>query len=304
MLGIISEAVLDGSKRAAQLSEAGCNAWWSDAKTTCAPMLRQTSQHLPVSSVQSVDSSFRGRASNMGLCSYCRAIPFDRLPAEDEAGLPHQPHLPALQASVETCSMCDLLCQAAYRTRSMIVQQTYQGNSMPVGWTSFSNRNSQGYVEGKATLRHHYGHYNPGTTLACGGIGRPLPDDAPGVKFVNDERMKCYLYGNWYKTLHSADQKESDSTLQLIGMGMRLGTSPLIEDGEGNSLEESHCRGSALRVRTMEGEWAVPQRERRGADADSARQPVSQFHPDSASECLDRIQIRPREVKAMAQAVR
>ena len=128
---------------------------------------------------------------------------------------------------------------------------------MPVGWVSRENKNSQYHVPGKPFLTRHLGHYMNGSTRATGGVGIDQPEDGPDYTFVNDESMKPYLYGNWYRSFAAAVEDQEDGELKLIGLGVGLGTSPTIENGEGNSSEESHCRGTALRVRAMEGLWLL-----------------------------------------------
>ena len=49
----------------------------------------------------------------MELCSYCSAIPFRDLPAENENAMPHQPDLNYLELSATTCRLCSLISEVA-----------------------------------------------------------------------------------------------------------------------------------------------------------------------------------------------
>ncbi|KAK3115749.1 hypothetical protein LTR53_004620 [Teratosphaeriaceae sp. CCFEE 6253] len=189
----------------------------------------------------------------MSLCAYCKAIPYHPLPSEDEPGLPHQPDLPALTRSAATCTLCELLLQSAYTTRSKIRQERCGGNDVPTGWTS-----TQTDTDGKTVITE-LGQYNPGSELFT-----PGPDASfrglgyPGCSFVNDEWMKPWLYGSWWRRYPERSPSGGED-LQLIGISVRLGTSPRLEDGEGNSREESHLRGTCLRVRAVPGSGTTAQ---------------------------------------------
>ncbi|KAK3635207.1 hypothetical protein LTR56_014816 [Elasticomyces elasticus] len=176
----------------------------------------------------------------MSLCVYCHAIPYHALPSEDEDGLTHHTDLPALVRSSATCKLCELLLQAAYTTRSKIRQEAAR-------WLKFER-----LPEGPELITE-LGPYCPGSQLFTSD------DDASSrgrseakCTFVNNESIKPYLYGGWWSRpcAHTGTGTEN---LQLIGLGVRLGTSPRLENGEGNRSEQCYLRGTQLRVRALPG---------------------------------------------------
>jgi len=187
------------------------------------------------------------RRTEMALCQYCKAIPYHALPSEDEPGLPHQPTLPALVRSAQTCKLCELLLQCAYTTRSKIRQERCGGNDVPTGWT-VTESSANGNV-----IVTELGQYNPGTEFFTPGHDASYRGlGLPGCAFVNSEKMKPWLYGSWWTSPGVAASMNAQS-LRLIGIGLRLGTSAELVDGEGNSKETSYLRGTPLRVRALPG---------------------------------------------------
>src|SRR2546421_521118 len=79
----------------------------------------------------------------MNICVVCRAIPFDRLPSEDEEALPHYSSLRELETSANTCSLCDLILLAAGEF-ALIRKNEKSGNSNanPGGWTTLTSLKS------------------------------------------------------------------------------------------------------------------------------------------------------------------
>ena len=131
---------------------------------------------------------------------------------------------------------------------------------MPSGWTSDVYLKHEGSDDGYM-LSWQYGPYLPGTN-SFAATDEPAKEGSEEAEctFVNDETTKCYVYGGWWTSIATARKqasnapvKQEEGELQLIGLGMRFGTSPALEDGEGNSNEEMWCRGTPLRVRIMEG---------------------------------------------------
>jgi hypothetical protein len=62
-------------------------------------------------------------------------------------------------------------------------------------------------------------------------------------------KVGSYLFGNWWKSPYTGQ----DDQLTLIGLGVRLGTSPAIGDALGNKPDRWFLAGSYLRVRTKFG---------------------------------------------------
>lgn len=76
----------------------------------------------------------------------------------------------------------------------------------------------------------------------------------PGWKFQDDSVVKIWLYGNWWA------ERPRMVPSQLMGLGVRLGNSPNIEDGEGNNLNNEggyrniRFHGSQIRMKTDDSE--------------------------------------------------
>lgn len=83
------------------------------------------------------------------------------------------------------------------------------------------------------------------------------PLDSFDSCFTSDESVRPWLYGNWWKRLPRFTQNgwesEGDTDLQLIGISVRLGTGPKVDQGEGNDAKKINFRGTAVRVRTWLG---------------------------------------------------
>jgi hypothetical protein len=66
--------------------------------------------------------------------------------------------------------------------------------------------------------------------------------------FTHDlDRVRPWLFGNWWKP--GLERRFP----QLIGLGVRFGTSPAIEDGLLNDQNQIVLCGSYLRIRTDDG---------------------------------------------------
>ena len=55
--------------------------------------------------------------------------------------------------------------------------------------------------------------------------------------------LRPWLYGNWWRS------PAPETPMQLIGLGVRLGTSPSIQDAVGSTKKEVRLRGTQLRFR-------------------------------------------------------
>jgi hypothetical protein len=192
-------------------------------------------------------------------CKICKAIPFDRLPDEVEDGYKHQ-NLETLYSSMMQCPTCALIYWAA---GCSLVDYGGIGGFQPL-------RLSSGI---KVTARWMGSMYDGlglrGFENGAGGISLsgpaidhrpPLQVDLkrlfPGGTVMQGgetETVRVWLFANWYKSGLTGNQ-----TLQLIGLGVRLGTSEKIEDAV--TLDGAICgreavvlRGSYLRVRTDSG---------------------------------------------------
>lgn len=186
-------------------------------------------------------------------CAICQAIRWDRLPSEEEPGQAHQPSLAALERSARTCILCDLLLNAVTDMRSDIIPARISAA------TAYPLQSG-----GFCTEVMHYGPESPALDYDMrGDTSARFYEDQVSARLTHGScpqgLLRPFLFGSWWKL------KGSDTADQLIGLGVRLGTTPLIEDAEGNERRhidgdgnvEPHIvyRGTFIRLRTGDGRF-------------------------------------------------
>lgn len=212
---------------------------------------RSNTQNL---AVQDVDGEEEDLAVPQSACSVCKAIPFRDLPHEDDLGYPHQPSLQALKTSARTCMVCRLiLCSVNYIRDEINVSNP--------GWRRY---HSVPLGPDRARMETAiFGQYYPGSfAFTARGTTEQLeqPEQPePSSVFAVDTAVRPYLFGNWWRL------NESGPVNQLVGLGVRVGATGAIEDGEGNvraaqrnregQIQDSvYLRGTLLRIRVRDGE--------------------------------------------------
>ncbi|KAL2198294.1 heterokaryon incompatibility protein-domain-containing protein [Corynascus similis CBS 632.67] len=191
-------------------------------------------------------------------CEYCEAIEFDKLPGEEEAAVPHQPSYAALKRSAERCALCTLLCDAIIEVRKSLDARNRLTTRS--GATEFAPEVIM--PNGTKVMGHfQISAYHPGVTDEA-FLRQPRPPDPamPGFAFADDESVRPWLFGNWWRP------RSGSGPLQLIGLGVRLGTGPHLLEAEGNhsiSQYDSGERkpnaffwGTYLRIRAEDGTFA------------------------------------------------
>jgi hypothetical protein len=188
------------------------------------------------------------------LCSLCKSIAPFHLPSEEEDGMAHHETLEALEESAETCTLCYLLYYAAgcslVALKGLKSTQTF---TLPSGRETFLVEQSKLYLGGGLKVQYHecgtrvIGN-NPEIDDRLPESVRPksvfpngcTPDDAHG------KVVRPWLFGSWWK--HPISNRAL-----LIGLGVRLGTSPSFEDGVNCNQDEVVTHGTFLRFRTDYG---------------------------------------------------
>ncbi|OQV03642.1 hypothetical protein CLAIMM_08660 [Cladophialophora immunda] len=183
------------------------------------------------------------------LCEFCDNIPFGDLPSEEQDALPHQPSLDALEASKESCQICSLIWWAAGCSLVDIggMVALRPGVEYPSGRSIMTRETESNYsfLGGMRAMEN-------GAAMIDNSDPEPdLREPAfldPRARFPADDKssnnIRPWLFGSWYKSPFT------DRPLQLIGLGVRLGTGPSIETAEGNSNDDVRIRGTFLRIRT------------------------------------------------------
>ncbi|OAP60541.1 hypothetical protein AYL99_05543 [Fonsecaea erecta] len=186
------------------------------------------------------------------LCDVCDKIPFADLPSEEQDAIPHHPSLDALQASYQSCDICTLIWWAA-------------GCSLVDVGGMVAFRPGVKYPSGRKIMtRETEGNYSPLAGLRALENGASMFDTSgpepdfrepvfvnPRERFPKDDessrKIRPWLFGSWYKSPFT------NKPLQLIGLGVRLGTGPSIEEAVGNNDKDVRIRGTFIRIRTDDG---------------------------------------------------
>ena len=183
-------------------------------------------------------------------CALCRAIPFDRLPTEEQPALPHHSSLQALVVSgAQGCPLCVLIVLAVGDICAAI-KNARDGNkdASPGGWIAYS---SATLPSGKSCqLTTEGGNYLKGSSSIGGSDGVDYNGPMyynPLELFKPDAALRPWLFGNWWK------HENPDLPPQLIAMGVRISKTPNLEDAAGNSSERVQLRGTLMRIRARPG---------------------------------------------------
>jgi hypothetical protein len=190
------------------------------------------------------------------LCDVCRNLgllsPGKEVPCEDEPALPHQPSLNALWESAQSCALCYQIWVAAgfsLSNRGGLVKCT----SCEIGGRRVGLDIRLGYIGTR--ISSNFMIMRDGTVATV--FGRDIEPNFSELQWVNPfqlvkepEKIGSYLFGNIYKSPCVG----REDTFCLIGLGVRLGASPRIEDAVGNKPSQWNLPGTYLRFRTNYGE--------------------------------------------------
>jgi hypothetical protein len=181
----------------------------------------------------------------MDICKLCRGIRFDKLPFEDEPGVPHQPTLAALEASAATCALCALIFEAAGEMGQLIKGANPGGFVQMSPGKLPSGRDVEFVSDGPWFMAN--------SNLRSGSNEGRLTGGNVCQMFPGQTTIRPWLFGNWYIS------DEEKPKMQLIGLGVRLGVKPTIEDAEGNLGDQRniYLRGTCLRIRANVGKYKV-----------------------------------------------
>lgn len=183
-------------------------------------------------------------------CANCLKIRWCSLPSEEQDGAPHHLNLEALEKSAETCALCTLIIWAGGCSLGGVggmISMT-SGIELPSGIKVMASEIGSNYNSmGMRALENG---------AAMLDFSSPQPDYRPPV--CRDPRdnlpegtlsqIRPWLFGSWWKSL------QSQLPLQLIGLGVRYGTTARIEDAaqlESDKRRDNdiNFRGTFLRVR-------------------------------------------------------
>ncbi|KAK0652376.1 heterokaryon incompatibility protein-domain-containing protein [Cercophora newfieldiana] len=204
----------------------------------------------------------------MTICSVCKTIKFEDLPYEEDSAVLHHASLDALKQSSKTCSLCKVifLSIAEFANVMWLAQQHSSAAVEKDMGALFAGLNHkpkvmsfQGFKAdspyGRETMfaakeggPHKFKRYEGYWGLDNGEFTGPSWFKEPSYMEPSDvfgaKGLRPYLFGNWWES--------TSGRRQLIGLGVRVGTSPRPEDGVGNSESMVHMRGSSYRFRVVE----------------------------------------------------
>lgn len=181
----------------------------------------------------------------MEICAECRKIQFEELPFEDEPAITHLPNLRALRSSAESCCLCKAIYLSASELGARIHHSRTGEGSEPGGQVVYS-------LTGDSMHVREMGYYGEDDDGLYGGsdTGYAGPVYRDPVEIFPDPGIRPWLFGNWWRT-------SKDSPRQLVGLGVRLGVGPNLEDAVGNEPATFQLRGSSFRIRTELGMMLV-----------------------------------------------
>ncbi|RFU27144.1 hypothetical protein B7463_g9194, partial [Scytalidium lignicola] len=179
---------------------------------------------------------------NYKLCNTCTAIPFDKLPHEEDPAYPHKQSLSDLEESSKVCKLCELILSAIedaqedfdfenYDIADTIKLEKYNYDKVyatdRLASKKFAVYQILARVPGVEisliTLRSHSKHSGAETEIGFSGPPAPSNELVLRTEMQKDLSNRVWLYGNWW-TLLGANQYSYP--LQLIGFGARLTRNP------------------------------------------------------------------------------
>lgn len=191
----------------------------------------------------------------MNICEICKGIPIDKLPSEEEPGFPHQPDLDSLEESALHCSLCRVIYLAASELTAIINNERTGKRANAGGQVECSTARSKPGESAPAKFLYitNFGyHSNDDDGIYGGG-----PPEYTGPVYLNprelfpaNDNIRPWLFGSWWTT------GKNKSPSQLIGLGVRLGSGPKLEEAVGNTGTQSgglHLRGTSFRFRVEFG---------------------------------------------------
>ncbi|KAL4897583.1 heterokaryon incompatibility protein-domain-containing protein [Aspergillus ambiguus] len=134
--------------------------------------------------------------------------------------------------------LCEFIAEAAAEVRTSV--RVKHGGGSRGGHIVFDPRGK--LADGRAVMRHfQYGDLPGDVVGETSPPSEPKPD-RPAYQFNDDNTVRPWLFGNWWAS------NEGVGPLQLVGLGVRLSRTPLIEDAEGNGEEIYYPGTESTRV--------------------------------------------------------
>lgn len=207
----------------------------------------------------------------MEVCDVCKTIKLEDLPHEEDLGIPHHANIADLESSAKDCGLCQVIFLSvaeiaavilhdrdAAKTNEMFSEFTSALTNRPriIAFTGFKSQSPYGEEslfqskDGQHKYKRYAGYWAFDDGIFSGSSGYEGPVYMrPSAVFEDADRLRPYLFGNWWKSATGGCD-------QLIGLGVRAGTSPRPEDAVGNTEDMVHMRGSSFRFRTGHGTFS------------------------------------------------
>lgn len=197
------------------------------------------------------------------MCDTCTAIPFDKLPNEEDEAYPHKQSLSDLEELSKICRLCKLILSAIQDAQGDFDFESYDtADTVRPKMNDYDKIYSQDRYASKKfgvhqvvlkvpgmeinhiTLRSRSIHSGSETKIGPSGPQELSPDLIKRRKVQEDPSNRIWLYGNWW-TLLGINQCPP----QLIGFGARLTRNPRLRISNANGERRSILyRGSDIRI--------------------------------------------------------
>ncbi|CZR69572.1 uncharacterized protein PAC_19472 [Phialocephala subalpina] len=191
--------------------------------------------------------SYKGRDAQIDseLCDTCTAIPFDKLPNEEDPAYPHKQGLSDLEESSKVCKLCKLILSAIQDAQGDFDLESYDiADTIRPKMNDYDKIYSSDLSASKKFGVHQVVFKVPETKLGPTGPQDLSSELVKRMKVQKDPSNRIWLYGNWW-TLIGVNQCPP----QLIGFGARLTLNPRLRISNVNGERRSILyRGSDIRV--------------------------------------------------------
>jgi hypothetical protein len=190
------------------------------------------------------------------LCELCATIPFARLPNEDEAAYPHQPNIPALEASASKCRLCLVVSFAVKSFKEQIAFEKSHGiDKVPVTWkaalppeitsSNIPTFRFMGWNSAESSEQLDLRHLRQNSEIAI----RNRTDHESNVE-------RPWIYGNWW-IFEIPQAFPAVIRYQLIGIGVRLTECIQLISTKTSQSSLMIQRGSSIRICVDHGKQQV-----------------------------------------------
>ena len=178
-------------------------------------------------------------------CDICKNLPWEKeLPFEGEDGMPHHSNLVDLAESAENCPLCFLIMWALGCSLANQGGMTRYGNMTLPSGRHVRTSTMQSIYSGLGTMA------KGGAMIEYRRVEADIAEFLlrdPFDSVSDPTAVRPWLFGNWWRSPLGVEEA------QLIGLGVRLGKGPALDEAVNNEGDTMYLSGSFIRVRTDHG---------------------------------------------------